>query len=65
MVAISLRYLKGIPHSRYTVKKALFKVKEVLGPALMAQELLERKRYFLLRGHANFRGQGLNQGAWI
>ena len=53
LVAISLRYLKGIPHSRYTLNKASFEVQKVLGPALMAQELLERKRYFLLRGHAN------------
>ena len=52
LVAISLRYLKGIPHSRYTLNKALFEVK-VLGPAFLAQELLERKRYFLLREHAN------------
>ena len=52
LVAISLRYLKGIPHSRDILNKALFKVK-VLGPTLLAQELLERKRYFLLKGHAN------------
>ena len=53
LVAISLRYLKGIPHSRNILNKALFEVKKVLGPAFLAQELLERKRYFLLRGHAN------------
>ena len=53
LVAISQRYLKGIPHSRDILNKALFKVKKVLGPTLLAQELLERKRYFLLKGHAN------------
>ena len=50
---ISLRYLKGIPHSRYTLNKALFKVQKVLGPAFLAREQLERKRYFLLKEHAN------------
>ena len=35
------------------MNKALFKVKKVLGPTLLAQELLEHKRYFLLKGHAN------------
>ena len=53
LVAISLRYLKGIPHSRDILNRALFKVKKFLGPTLLAQELLERKRYFLLKGHTN------------
>ena len=53
LVAISLRYLKGIPHSRDILNRALFKIKKYLGPTLLAQELLERKRYFLLKGRAN------------
>ena len=49
---ISLRNLKGIPHSRDTLNNSLFKV-QVSGPAFLAQEHLERKWYFLLKEHAN------------
>ena len=50
---ISLKYLNGISHSRYTPNKVLVKVQKVLGPAFLAREQLERKRYFLLKEHAN------------
>ena len=52
MVYMETHILPKIAHSWNTLNNALFKV-QVLGPAFLAQEHLERKWYFLLKEHAN------------